>query len=106
MNKPYDEFKTFSEKDIEHVIEHELIDIIRNIIEGKNNEEILDMIKKENNKFITLFADSYVSLYRLRHELANTQQMILDRNNEINKILDLCNQSISIALSKKDDEEH
>lgn len=85
MKKPYGEFNTFTVKDIEVMIKNEYVEMVTRIVKGDNTEIIKDLLEKKESNFVNLFADMYVATYRIQHELNNIQQMINDRNDELNK---------------------
>ena len=89
MKKPYGEFNTFTVKDIEVRIKNEYVEIVTRIVKGDNTEIIKDLLEKKESNSVNLFADMYVATYRIQRELNNTQRMISDRNDELNKLLDL-----------------
>ncbi|HIV74317.1 MAG TPA: hypothetical protein H9895_04460 [Candidatus Pseudogracilibacillus intestinigallinarum] len=105
MKKPYGEFNTFTVKDIEVRIKNEYNEFISRIIKGDNMEIIKDLLEKKESNFVNLFADMYVATYRIQHELNNIQRMINDRNDELNKLLDLYDKTMNLVVKKLDEDE-
>src|SRR5699024_9960272 len=105
MKKPYEEFNTFTVKDIEVRIKNEYDELISRIIKGENMEIIKDLLEKKESNFVHLLADMYVATYRIQHELNNIQQMINNRNDELNKLLDLYDQTLKLVQQKLNDYE-
>lgn len=103
MKKPYGEFNTFTVKDIEVRIKNEYDEFISRIIKGDNMEIIKDLLEKKESNFVHLIADMYVATYRIQHELNNIQHMINDRNDELNKLLDLYDQTLKLVQQKFND---
>lgn len=97
MKKPYGEFNTFTVKDIEVRIKNEYDELISRIIKGENMEIIKDLLEKKESNFVHLLADMYVATYRIQHELNNIQQMINDRNDELNTLLSLYDQTLKLV---------
>jgi len=100
MKKPYGEFNTFTVKDIEVMIKNEYVEMVTRIVKGDNTEIIKDLLEKKESNFVNLFADMYVATYRIQHELNNIQQIINDRNDELNKLLDLYDKTINLVDSQ------
>jgi|SRR5699024_3330632 len=97
MKKPYGEFNTFTVKDIEVMIKNEYVEMVTRIVKGDNTEIIKDLLEKRESNFVNLFADMYVATYRIQHELNNIQQMINDRNDELNTLLNLYDQTLKLV---------
>src|SRR5699024_2621203 len=106
MKKPYGEFNTFTVKDIEVMIKNEYVEMVTRIVKGDNTEIIKDLLEKKESKFVNLFADMYVATYRIQHELNNIQQMISDRNDELNKLLDLYDKTMNLVVKKLNEDEY
>ncbi len=106
MKKPYGEFNTFTVKDIEVMIKNEYVEMVTRIVKGDNTEIIKDLLEKKESNFVNLFADMYVATYRIQHELNNIQQMINDRNDELNKLLDLYDKTINLVVKKLNEDEY
>lgn len=97
MKKPYGEFNTFTVKDIEVRIKNEYNEFISRIIKCDNMEIIKDLLEKKESNFVNLLADMYVATYRIQYELNNIQQMINDRNDELNTLLNLYDQTLKLV---------
>ena len=106
MKKPYGEFNTFTVKDMEVRIKNEYDEFISRIIKGDNMEIIKDLLEKKESNFVHLLADMYVATYRIQHELNNIQRMISDRNDELNKLLDLYDKSMILVVHKMNEDEY
>lgn len=106
MKKPYGEFNTFTVKDIEVMIQNEYVEMVTCIVKGDNTEIIKDLLEKKESNFVNLFADMYVATYRIQHELNNIQQMISDRNDELNKLLDLYDKTMNLVVKKLNEDEY
>lgn len=106
MKKSSENLKSFTVKDVERLIENDIIEIVKSIVSGKDNKLILDMIKKPEINIIQILADAYVMLYKMESEIRTTQAMIKNRDEEMQKLLDLCNKSLSLALSNTNDEKY
>src|SRR5699024_427716 len=104
--KPYGEFNTFTVKDIEVRIKNEYDELISRIIKDENMEIIKDLLEKKESNFVHLLADMYVATYRIQHELNNTQRMINDRNDELNKLLDLYDKTMNLVVHKMNEDEY
>lgn len=48
----------------------------------------------------------YVATYRIQHELNNIQQIINDRNDELNKLLDLYDKTMNLVIHKMNKDEY
>lgn len=106
MKKPYGEFNTFTVKDIDVMIKNEYVEMVSRIVKGDNTEIIKDLLEKKESNFVNLFADMYVATYRIQHELNNIQQMINDRNDELNKLLDLYDKTMNLVVEKMNKDEY
>lgn len=106
MKKPYGEFNTFTADEIEAMIQNEFIAIAKSVINGDKDKIILDIIHKKESNFLHLFADMYVSTYKIQREINNLQRMIADRQDELNKLLDLYDQTLKLVQNKLNDEEY
>lgn len=105
MKKPYGEFNTFTVKDIEVMIQNEYVEMVTRIVKGDNTEIIKDLLEKKESNFVNLFADMYVATYRIQRELNNIQQMINDRNDELNKLLNLYDKTMNLVAQKMNEDE-
>lgn len=106
MKKPYGEFNTFTVDEIEAMIQNEFIGIAKSVINGDKDKIILDIIHKKESNFLKLFADMYVSTYKIQREINNLQQMIADRQDELNKLLNLYDQTLKLVQQKLNDKEY
>lgn len=98
MKKPY---KKITDKECPDLwVRYKLIS---RIIKGDHLDIINDLLEKKESDFVNLLANMYVATYRIQHELNNIQlqQMINDRNDELNKLLDLYNKTINLVARKK-----
>ena len=106
MKKPYGELNTLTVKDIEVRIKNEYVEMVTRIVKGDNTEIIKDLLEKKESNSVNLFADMYVATYRIQRELNNIQHMINDRNDELNKLLDLYDKTMNLVVKKLDEDEY